>query len=121
MIDPNAMMMGPVPACQIWLPEGLSDRRMKELLHGDNRWLAGPAAPALTLAVVPGGITSEQDEGELEALNQWVEDGGLPRGAVAHDFADAETGEQRAVFDLAWPNVIQEELSQPVAAPERRQ
>ena len=24
-------------------------------------------------------------------------------------------GEQKAVFDLAWPNVIQEELSQPVA------
>jgi len=34
---------------------------------------------------------------------------------IGYDFADAETGEQRAVFDLAWPNGIQEELSQPVA------
>jgi hypothetical protein len=25
------------------------------------------------------------------------------------------SGEQRAVFDLAWPNGVQEELSQPVA------
>ena len=40
---------------------------------------------------------------------------GLPRGMLAYDFADAETGEQKAVFDLAWPNGIQEELSQPVA------
>jgi hypothetical protein len=39
---------------------------------------------------------------------------GLPPGALAYDFADAATGEQKAVFDLAWPNGIQEELSQPV-------
>jgi hypothetical protein len=32
-----------------------------------------------------------------------------------NDFADATTREQKAVFDLAWPNGIQEELSQPVA------
>ncbi|MCT0224749.1 restriction endonuclease subunit S [Synechococcus sp. CS-1328] len=36
-------------------------------------------------------------------------------GTLAYDFADPDTGEQRAVFDLAWPNGIQEELSQPVA------
>ena len=40
---------------------------------------------------------------------------GLPRGILTYDFADADTGMQRAVFDLAWPNGIQEELSQPVA------
>ena len=34
---------------------------------------------------------------------------------LAYDFADPATGEQRAVFDLAWPQGIQEELSQPVA------
>ena len=28
--------------------------------------------------------------------------------------SDEVTGEQRAVFDLAWPNGVQEELSQPV-------
>ncbi len=33
---------------------------------------------------------------------------------MSFDFADPETGEQRAVFDLAWPNGIQEELSVPV-------
>jgi hypothetical protein len=34
---------------------------------------------------------------------------------MAYDFADTATGEQRAVFDLAWPNGVQQELSQPVA------
>ena len=34
---------------------------------------------------------------------------------MAYDFADTNTGEQKAVFDLAWPNGIQTNLSQPVA------
>jgi len=37
------------------------------------------------------------------------------RGVMAFDFADEATGQQQAVFDLVWPNGIQEELSQPVA------
>ena len=44
-----------------------------------------------------------------------MEDQSLPLGALSYDFADPDTGEQRAVFDLAWPAGIQEELSQPVA------
>jgi hypothetical protein len=44
-----------------------------------------------------------------------MEGQGLPRGVLAYDLADSATGEQNAMFDLAWPNGIQEELSQPVA------
>jgi hypothetical protein len=91
------------------------NRRMEELLHGDTRWLAGPAAAAPAPVTVSGGITSDEEEAELAALNDWVESQGLPRGILAYDFADSETGEQRAVFDLAWPSGVQEELSQPVA------
>ncbi|WP_208180039.1 DUF262 domain-containing protein [Sinorhizobium medicae] len=91
------------------------NKRMEELLHGDTRWLAGPSAPALAPITVLGGVTSEDEEEELEALNAWMEERGLPQGVIAFDFADSETGQQRAVFDLAWPNGIQEELSQPVA------
>jgi hypothetical protein len=65
--------------------------------------------------VAAGGITSEEEEEQLEALNDWMEEQGLPPGVLAYDFADAATGEQKSVFDLAWPNGIQEELSQPVA------
>jgi hypothetical protein len=89
--------------------------RMEELLHGDLRWLEGPAAPEPLAVTVPGGITSEEEERELEALSSWMEQQSLPSGTISFDFADPETGQQRAVFDLAWPNGIQEELSQPVA------
>ena len=87
---------------------------MEELLHGDTRWLAGPTATVPAVVAVDRGITSEEEEEQLEALNDWMESQGLPRGVLAYDFADAATGEQKAVFDLAWPHGIQEELSQPV-------
>lgn len=90
------------------------NRRMAELLHGDNRWLEGPVA-APKVAVVPGSISSEEEEAQLEAINDWMDGLSLPRGQLAHDLADPATGEQLAVLDLAWPNGIQEELSQPVA------
>ncbi len=94
-----------------------TNRRMEGMLHGDTRWLqaaTAPPEPALPVTV-PGGITSEDEERELEELNDWVEAQGLPRGRMSFDFTDPATGEQRAVFDLAWPDGLQEELSQPVA------
>jgi hypothetical protein len=90
------------------------NRRMEELLHGDTRWLAGAAASVPVAVTVGGGITSEEEEQELAALNDWMEVYGLPRGVLSFDFADATTGEQKAVFDLAWSQGIQEELSPPV-------
>jgi len=88
--------------------------RMEELLHGDTKWLEGAVPAPAAKAGVIGGITSEEEEGVLEALNDWVEGAHLPRGVLSFDFADPATGEQRAVFDLAWPSGLQEELSQPV-------
>jgi hypothetical protein len=92
-----------------------ANRCMKDLLHGDLRWLEGAAKPAQEPAIVVGPITTETEEEELEALNDWVQAQGLPRGVLPFDFADPVSGEQQAVFDLAWPDGIQEELSQPVA------
>jgi hypothetical protein len=88
---------------------------MEDLLHGDVRWLAWAAKPAQAPIVSAGGITSEAQEEETDILNDWVEAQGLPRGVLAFDFADEVSGEQKAVFDLAWPNGIQEGLSQPAA------
>ena len=90
------------------------NRRMEDLLHGDTRWLASAAAAPVPARVL-GGITSEEEEAQLESLNGWMEAAGFPRGVVSYDFSDPESGEQKAVFDLVWPNGIQEELSQPVA------
>ena len=91
------------------------NKRMDELLHGDTQWLEGPTASVPTPVKVVGGITDEDEEKQLEALNDWMESQTLPRGFLSYDFADPTTGEQKAVFDLAWPNGIQEALSQPVA------
>lgn len=91
------------------------NRRMEELLHGDTRWLAGPSAAIPAVSVVSDGSTDDPEEKQLEALNDWIAAQALPRGELSYDFADPNTGAQRAVFDLAWPSGIQEELSQPVA------
>ena len=88
---------------------------MEELLHGDTQWLTGVAAPPPTSVAIAGSISSEEEEAQLEALNTWIESKGLPRGILSYDFADQQTGQQQAVFDLVWLDGIQEELSQPVA------
>jgi len=102
-------------ARQVLLAEEMN-RRLAELLHGDERWLAVPAqAPDHDQTVVVGGISSQEEEAQLAELNAWVANHGLPKGELSYDFADKKTGAQLAVFDLAWPHGVQEELSQPVA------
>ena len=91
------------------------NRRMEELLHGDTRWLASATAVTPVPVGVPGGITSKEEEAQLESLSEWMEAAGFPRGVLSYDFSDPQSGEQKAIFDLVWPNGIQEELSQPVA------
>ena len=87
--------------------------RLEGLLHGDTKWLSGAAAPIVG-NILGSGVESEAEEAELETLNAWVVEQGLPRGTIDYDYADPATGEQIAVFDLAWPAGLQEELSQPV-------
>ena len=93
-----------------------ANKRFEELLHDDTQWLVGgPTAPAVKTSMPISGTTSQAEEQELETLNQWVEDQGLPHGLIAYDYADPETGAQKAVFDLAWPNGLQPGLTGPVA------
>ncbi len=102
-------------ARKVLLAEAVN-RRLVELLHGDTRWLEGTASvPESAAETIVGGITSEEEEEEIEELNEWVAARGLPMGVVSYDYADPETGEQKAVFDLAWPEGLQPELSAPVA------
>jgi hypothetical protein len=91
------------------------NRRMEELLHGDTRWLPGRRLSPAPSAAVGAASPARRKRPSSKRLNDWMEAQGLPRGVVAYDFADPGPGEQKAVFDLAWPNGIQEELSQPVA------
>ena len=87
---------------------------MEDLLHGESRWLEGPKIEAPTSVTIGNGITSEEEEQQLETLNDWVEKQGLPRGNMVYEYSDPDTGTQKAIFDLAWPNGIQENLTQPV-------
>jgi hypothetical protein len=67
------------------------------------------------VASMPGGIAGEEEEDLLLACNQWVIDQGLPEGELLFELPDPVTGEPLAVFDLAWPDGLQEGLSEPVA------
>jgi len=93
-----------------------TNRRMQDLLHGDKRWLAGAARETTEPAIViPGAVASGDEESELEAINQWVKAQGLSIGKIAFGYTDSISGDQLAVFDLAWPEGLQQGLSQPVA------
>lgn len=92
-----------------------ANKRFAELLHGETRWI-GDAAPMPSPTVTTaGGVTSEAEELEIEALNDWAEAQGLPRGQVSFDHADPVTGAQIAVLDLVWPDGLQPGLTGSVA------
>jgi hypothetical protein len=91
-----------------------TNKRMLELLHGESIWLEGPIVkPAIQ--TINNGIETEWEEKELNEVNLWMEEQKLSKGILSFDFTDVESGEQKAVFDLAWPEGIQEGLTQPVA------
>ena len=62
-----------------------------------------------------GGIEDEEEERKLRQCNAWVVKHGLPEGELMYELTDPSTGDPLAVLDLAWPNGLQEGLSQPVA------
>ena len=95
-----------------------ANHQFAQLLHGDTEWLDTSAVEPATVAaaeVPPGGISTEAEEGEIEAINDWVERQGLPRGQISFDLSDEATGTQLAVLDLAWLDGLQPGLSVPVA------
>ena len=70
------------------------------------------AAPAEPL---PGGVESDDEEAVLRDLREWVREHDLPEGDYQYELAHPDTGEPLAVLDLAWPDGLQLEYSQPVA------
>ena len=59
-------------------------------------------------------IESAEDRA-IYGLNDWLVDQGLPSGEFNYELVAADTDTLLTVFDLAWPNGIQEGYSQPVA------
>ncbi len=92
-----------------------TNRIMEELLHGETHWMAGPAASVKVAEASIGSISSETEERVINEINEWITAHDLPAGMVSYGYLDPATGEQKAIFDLAWPNGLQEKLSQPIA------
>lgn len=100
---------------------------LSELLHADVSVLE-PTAPeaversrsdfAAATDLEPtfgGGVETEEEEEALLEINKWIVEQGLPGGAYLFELTDEDTGAPLAIFDLAWPSGLQEELSEPVA------
>ena len=94
---------------------------LDELLQGTADMAAPLAAeipseePPQAPQVVPGGIGADEEEKLLQEINEWLQERGLPEGEVELELSDLESGTPLAILDLAWPNGLQEGLSQPVA------
>ena len=94
-----------------------ANRLLAELRHGEP----APAAPVVTVDAGPvaepvlGGVADGDEEAALRDLMEWMGQQGLPDGSFGYELADPDTGEPRAVLDLAWPDGLQLELSEPVA------
>ncbi|MGQ9553177.1 MAG: GmrSD restriction endonuclease domain-containing protein [Anaerolineae bacterium] len=81
---------------------------------------AVPEVPMISVlesavTAIPGGVVSDEEERVIAECNQWVMDLALPEGERNYELADPVTGEVQAILDLAWPNGLQEGLSQRVA------
>ncbi len=112
---------------QLWeidrYPDFLRERRsllaeaahefLVELRDGQRASLSAiESAPEV---VASGGFSSSDEEAALEEINDWVMAQGLHRGQLLHELVDDEQGERLAILDLAWPDGVQEGLSEPVA------
>lgn len=62
-----------------------------------------------------GSVSTEDEEQTIIDCAEWVVEQGLPLGEIMYEVSDPESGEPLAILDLAWPDGLQEGLSQPVA------
>jgi len=117
---------------ELWKPENylkFLEERKKLLANAANEFLEKLSAGSIpqvilpeeaqfverAAATVPGGIADDEEEARLVKFNEWVSRQGLPSGTLSHELVDEATGDLIAVLDLAWPEGLQEGLSQPVA------
>lgn len=89
---------------------------LDRLLSGSARDVAS-LTPVLErdLVSVAANAPLEDEEQIILDCAEWVTEQGLPMGEMLYELTSPDTGEPLAVFDLAWPDGLQEGLSQPVA------
>ena len=74
-----------------------------------------PIDPNMKVPIRPASIADDEEEALINEINEWAQDKGLAAGIIGYELVDPITGEQLAMFDLAWPEGVQSELSEPVA------
>lgn len=102
------------------------EARRELLARAANDFLDGLLAGSVPEAQIAEAVAAQPDymteisvagdeERVLFEVNEWVKERGLPEGELLYELVDAETGDQLAIVDLAWPEGLQEGYSQPVA------
>ncbi len=114
----------------LWQPENYDaflERRRELLTDAANSLLDTLASGRLPGGVVmpreaetqlpvrPVHISSDEEELDLIACQEWMERHSLPHGEAGHELVDEASGKLLATLDLAWPDGVQEGLGQPVA------
>ena len=99
-----------------WLLAKAATRFMDSLLVG------APARPEETISifdhllpVIPGRVEGDEEEQLIADRIGWMVQQKLPSGEYQYELADEETGSPLAILDLARPDGVQAEYSQPVA------
>jgi len=114
---------------ELWKPENYSEflRQRQALLADaantflDTLYELPPEDSATGYQVIeqgesaPGGIADAEEEQALDEVNAWITDRGLPAGEKEFELRDPDTGKLKAFLDLAWPEGLQEGLSEPTA------
>lgn len=114
----------------LWKPENYRDflaARRKLLAEAANGFLDSLLAGSIpqvaqefsildrAVSIVPESVDTEDEDSIILDCLDWVIQQGLPEGELMYELTDPDTGNQLAIIDLAWPNGLQEGLTEPVA------
>ncbi len=98
-----------------------ANRRLAKLLHvGEEQFVGASVRIRSSLEAIGrhGSVGDVADDIEMKCLNDlnvWAMEQGFAGGELSHEYSDPKSGEQLAVFDLVWPNGLQQNLTHPVA------
>jgi hypothetical protein len=111
---------------KLWKAENYLDflaARRQLLAEASNKFLASllsggipeeEPATSILEKPAPTPAEAEEDEKPLIELTHWIVGQGLPAGLLNYQLSDP-AGQVSEILDLAWPNGLQLNLSQPVA------
>nr|MBA2363442.1 hypothetical protein [Chloroflexia bacterium] len=88
---------------------------LSSLLHGELPEKEQPKDAIARVVDVVQAVAVEDEEEQILDCIEWVAKQGLPEPELMYELVDEATGDQLAVFDIAWPRGLQIGYSQPAA------